>query len=52
MVGATIDVADAYRQYTLSPEAVIQRAVIIYLGDQQIPHVVYPLVGWYGDAIA
>ena len=52
VVGATIDVADAYRQYTLSPEAAMQRAVIIYLGDLQIPHVVYPLVGWFGDAIA
>ena len=52
VVGATIDIADAYRQYTLSPEAAMQRAVIIYLGEEQIPHLVYPLVGWYGDAIA
>ena len=52
VVGATIDVSDAYRQYTLSAEASLHRSVLIYLGEQKIPHIVYPLVGWYGDAIA
>ena len=52
VVGATIDVADAYRQYTLSAEATLHRSVMIYIGIEMIPYVVYPLVGWYGDAIA
>ena len=52
VVGATIDVSDAYRQYTLSAEASMHRSVLIYIGEQRIPHIVYPLVGWYGDAIA
>ena len=36
MIGATIDVADAYRQITLSYEAALHRWVMIYIGDNNI----------------
>lgn len=52
VVGATIDVAGAYNQFTLSFEASLHRAVMIYLGDQKIPYVCVILVNNFGDARA
>ena len=53
VVGATIDVADAYRQITLGYEAALHRAVMIYIGDKElVPHVVFIVVNNFGDTRA
>lgn len=53
VVGATIDVADAYRQITLSYEAALHRAVMIYIGEKDlVPHVVFIVVNNFGDTRA
>jgi hypothetical protein len=53
VVGATIDVADAYRQITLTYEAALHRAVMIYIGDVELkPHVVFIVVNNFGDTRA
>ena len=53
VVGATIDVADAYRQITLTYESTLHRAVMIYLGDTELePHVVFIVVNNFGDTRA
>ena len=54
VVGATVDVAGAYNQFTLSYEASLLRAVMLYLGesDKVVPHVCIILVNNFGDARA
>lgn len=50
--GAIIDVADAYRQVTLTYEAVLHRTVVIYIGDEMKPHIVFILVNNFGESRA
>ena len=52
VVGATVDVAGAYNQFTLSYEAALLRVVMLYLGDEKIPYVCIILVNNFGDARA
>ena len=52
VVGATVDVAGAYNQFTLSYEAALLRAVMLYLGDEKVPYVCIILVNNFGDARA
>ena len=52
VVGATVDVAGAYNQFTLSYEAALHRTVMLYLGDGKVPHVCIILVNNFGDARA
>ena len=52
VVGATVDVAGAYNQFTLSYEATLHRAVMLYLGDKEVPYVCIILVNNFGDARA
>ena len=47
LAAATIDIEKAYRQFQVSPEAVLHRAIIIYVSG--VPLVVYTLCGWFGD---
>ena len=47
LVAATIDIEKAYRQFQVSPEAVLHRAIIVYVAG--VPLVVYTLCGWFGD---
>jgi len=44
---ATIDIEKAYRQFQVSAEAALHRAIIIYVGGVAL--VVYTLAGWFGD---
>ena len=44
---ATIDIEKAYRQFQVCAEAVLHRAIIIYVAGVAL--VVYTLVGWFGD---
>ena len=51
--GAIIDVADAYRQITLSYEAMLHRTVMLYIGDENPkPHIAFILVNNFGDSRA
>lgn len=50
--GATIDVADAYRQITLSYGAVLHRAVEIYIGEARTPYIVFIIVNNFGESRA
>jgi hypothetical protein len=52
VVGATVDVAGAYNQFTLSYEAALLRTVMLYLGDEKVPYVCIILVNNFGDARA
>ena len=47
---ATIDIEKAYRQFQVSVEAILHRAIIIYVAGVAL--VVYTLGGWFGDAKA
>ena len=50
--GAIIDVADAYRQITLSYDAVLHRTVVLYIGDEMKPHIAFILVNNFGESRA
>ena len=50
--GATIDVADAYRQMTLSYGAVLHRAVEIYIGEARTPYIAFIIVKNFGESRA
>ena len=50
--GATIDVADAYRQITLSYGAVLHRAVEIYIGEARTPYIAFIIVNNFGESRA
>jgi hypothetical protein len=50
--GATIDVADAYRQITLSYGAVLHRAVEIYIGEARTPNIAFIIVNNFGESRA
>jgi hypothetical protein len=51
--GAIIDVADSYRQITLSYDAMLHRTVVLYIGDRDPkPHIAFILVNNFGDSRA
>ena len=51
--GAIIDVADAYRQITLSYDAMLHRTVVLYIGERNPkPHLAFILVNNFGDSRA
>lgn len=52
VVGATVDVADAYRQFTLSFDAALHRTVMLYIGENSIPHLAVITVNNFGDTRA
>ena len=52
VVGATIDVAGAYNQFTLSYEAALLRGVMVYIGKAETPYVCIILVNNFGESRA
>jgi hypothetical protein len=48
--GATIDISDAYRQFTVSIDAIMNRTVMIVINGVQ--YIVFALCGWFGDTRA
>ena len=44
---ATIDIEKAYRQFQVSPEAILHRAIIIFV--RGVALVIYTFGGWFGD---
>ena len=48
--GATIDISDAYRQFTVSVEAIMNRTVMIVI--KGVKYIVFALCGWFGDTRA
>jgi hypothetical protein len=48
--GATIDISDAYRQFTVSVEAIMHRTVMLTIAG--VKYIVFALAGWFGDTRA
>ena len=44
---ATIDIEKAYRQFQVSPEAILHRAIVIFV--RGVALVIYTFGGWFGD---
>jgi hypothetical protein len=50
LAGATIDISDAYRQFTVSTEAIMHRTVMVTI--KKVRYIVFALTGWFGDTRA
>ena len=48
--GATLDIADAYRQFTVSLPAILHRTVMLTIKGTK--YIVFALTGWFGDTRA